>query len=509
MNPFSWIADGWNAAVRRSARNAGDKGRAPARKGAGRRSGASQRSELYAAAKTYRLTGDWMPADTDPTDVVLASLPAVRRRVRQLVRDFPYFSRAVNVLSAFVVGDGVKFQSRIRARSGELNPNVNRETEELFLRWAESASWDGRQHFYELQDLAERQHHEAGEYLFITHTVPGRVVPLALQPVEPDQLYSGAKPSAKNREVSGGVEYDAKTLRPVFYHLQESGYRLKTYRVPADRVVHGFDILRPGQMRGISPFAPGVLLAHELSEYMGAEIDGAKMAAKWLAFVTRQDPMGVSDFSGNSLSETGDPIDHLENGILEYLRPGESIELAKNPRPGNTFEPFVRLILSMFSVATGAPYELIAGDYSGMNYTTIRAARNDFQQFLRQKHAHHIRNFAAPVGRKFAEAAHLSGRINYPGFASDPWPFFRHEWQAPGMAPVDPLKESNAARNDMGAGLRSPQEIARARGRDLEDVYAEIQAAKEMAGEMGLAFEVGSTAAQTNPAALMEDDENE
>jgi lambda family phage portal protein len=385
---------------------------------------------------------------------------------------------------------------------------LNQETEDLFARWAESASYDGRQHFYELQELAERQRHEAGEFLFITHTDREKIVPLSLQVIEPDQLDASARPSAKGREVSGGIEFETKTRRPVFYHLREDGFRHKTYRVPAARVIHGFDVLRPGQLRGISPFAPGVLLAHELSEYMGAEIDGAKMAAKWLAMVTRTDGLpGATDFSGNSLTETGDPIESIENGIIEYLRPGESVELAKNPRPGNTFEPFVRLILSMFSVVTGAPYELISGDYSGMNYTTIRAARNDFSQFLRPKHGRHIRGLAVPVGRRFAEAASFSGRIVYPGFERDPWPFLRHEWQPPGMSPVDPLKESNAARNDMGAGLRSPQEIARSRGRNLEDVYTEISAAQRMAEEMGLAFEVGSTAAQTNPAALMEEDE--
>jgi capsid protein len=54
--------------------------------------------------------------------------------------------------------------------------------------------------------------------------------------------------------------------------------------------------------------------------------------------------------------------------------------------------------------------------------------------------------------------------------------------------------------------LKSPQEVARERGRDLEDVYKEIKAAQDLAKEMGLVFESADTSDKNNPAAIIEED---
>jgi putative protease len=54
-------------------------------------------------------------------------------------------------------------------------------------------------------------------------------------------------------------------------------------------VLHGFQMLRPGQLRGVTPFAPAIMLAKDMGDYTGAEIDAAKLAAKWLAFVKSLD----------------------------------------------------------------------------------------------------------------------------------------------------------------------------------------------------------------------------
>jgi len=79
------------------------------------------RSNQYAAAKTTRVSGDWSPVDAGVNDIIAASSSAVRARVRQLVRDFPYFARAVNVVTAYTVGPGIMFQSRVTDPSGKLD----------------------------------------------------------------------------------------------------------------------------------------------------------------------------------------------------------------------------------------------------------------------------------------------------------------------------------------------------------------------------------------------------
>ena len=57
-----------------------------------------KRSEMYAAAKTTRLTGAWNPSNANINDIIGASSPYLRARVRQLIRDFPYLTRAVRIM---------------------------------------------------------------------------------------------------------------------------------------------------------------------------------------------------------------------------------------------------------------------------------------------------------------------------------------------------------------------------------------------------------------------------
>ena len=70
------------------------------------------RAEMYAAAKTTRLTGSWALANPNVNDIIALSNPIIRSRVRQLIRDFPYLARAANVLVDYSVGPGIMFQSK-------------------------------------------------------------------------------------------------------------------------------------------------------------------------------------------------------------------------------------------------------------------------------------------------------------------------------------------------------------------------------------------------------------
>lgn len=464
--------------------------------------------EMYAAAKNYRLTGAWSPGGSDVNAIIRMSAPTVRARVRQLVRDFPYFARAAQVLSDFVVGEGIRFQSRIVRPDGRLDKELNQKTEDAFNFWAEKADLAGKLHYYEIMELDQRQLTECGEFFLVKHYPKKRFIPYALQVIEPDQLASDPKSRGKVRkyaEVDQGIEYDTRTGEIIAYHFLDAAGTGSAGRILAEDVIHGFRTLRPGQLRGISDFAPGVVVARDLADYMDAEIDGAKMAAKWLAFITRDSAMGGGGFPGMTTDDDGKMLEELENGVLEYLRPGEKIELATHNRPGQSFEPFVELILAMFSVATGVPYPLISGRYHGMNYNIIKAIRNDFQQTLRPKQRFMVRRFCLPTVRPFYDIGYMSGRLPYPpAFNSDPLRFYRAEWQPPGMEPADPLKEAKAKAEEMKTLTRSPQETARERGRDWEEILKEIQAATEMAADYGLVYDPNtvSTASASNPAAI-------
>jgi lambda family phage portal protein len=465
------------------------------------------RSNLYAGAQTTKSTGAWSPVNNNVNDLVAASAPMIRARVRQLVRDFPYFARAVNVLVDYTVGEGIQFQSKVQ-RDGKIDHKKCVEIEDCFKWWADEADYAGRLHFYEMMRMDKRQDCEAGEFLLIKRfdKKTPRFIPYCLQMVESEWLTQtvSARPmrSDGTTRIEQGIEIDIMSGRPLFYHFTDPDSWGKTEAVPASQVIHGFESLRPSQVRGISPFAPGLLVADDLASLMDAELDASKMAAKWLAMIKTPDPMSRQIGMGITTGDNDEPIEEIENAIIEYLRPGEEVTLSSNPRPGSNFPPFVRLVLCMFSVTTGIPYELLSGDYQGMNYSTGRTIRNDFRKVLRPLWRRHIRQFCVPATRGFFDAAVMSGKLNLPGYYSNPMPWIMADWQPPGMESTDPLRESKANIDDVAALQRSPQEIIKARGRDPEDVLREIAEFKELCDKYDLTPADVSTAVANNPAAV-------
>jgi lambda family phage portal protein len=480
------------------------------------------RWDMYAAAKTGRLTGPWNPSDADVNRIIALSSPAVRSRIRQLVRDFPYFSRAVRIMCDYTVGPGIIFQSKIRdVSTNKLDRRRNQAVEDAFSFWADEADVAGKLHFYEMEALAKRQDMECGEFIMIKRFRPndGRYLPYALQLYEADWLTSqndtalgplsgpGKKTNEPSVDIYQGVEYERATGRVLAYHFTDPDGWGKPVRVPAEKVIHGFETLRPGQLRGISPFTPGVMVAHDLSGYMDSEFDAAKMASRYLGSIETDNPMGMAaGWTTETDPETGEAraVEEMENAILKILNPGEKMNISANPRPSDNFPPMVRLILCMLSVTTGAPYELVSGDYQQVSWSTAKIIRTDFSQTLRPITERHIRHFCRPAVRPFFDYAVAYGKVSLPNYFNNPARWIRVQWQPPGMESSDLLRDTKATIDQIGAGLRAPQEHVGARGRDLEEIYEQIKSAQDLAKEIGLSLSVPSTALKNNPAAVEE-----
>ena len=166
---------------------------------------------MYAAARPTEDAAGWLPMDRNVNDVVRASSSVVRARVRQLVRDFPYFDRAVRMRAALVVGNGIRLQARYYGAgkaSATLDAELNEAVESAFERWCEQADFSGRLHFYDMQALAERQLLECGEYFFIRRFDRGRY---ALQGIEGDRLTGHGARAADGNALDGGIEYEEAT----------------------------------------------------------------------------------------------------------------------------------------------------------------------------------------------------------------------------------------------------------------------------------------------------------
>lgn len=465
----------------------------------------------YDGASYDRVAGLWAPGGLDFNSLIATSSPAMRARVRDLVRNFPPFARAVNAIVAFTVGRGSRFQSLALTPAGEPDLKARRKIEDRFRLWMEQASIDGKLHLYELQQLAKRQECENGEYIarFASPRQRGRH-PVAVQMFESENLSAWLpRGEARGTDVYQGVEYDLHTGEPVAYHFQSSlpWQTLESWREDAANVLHGFQVLRPGQLRGVTPFAPAIMAARDMDTYTGAELDAAAIAAKIYAFVRTPNPDAFQGSRMPGLVSPGparDDIDELENAAIEYLRDGEDITIAPSSgRPGDSFDRFSRFTLRMVGITMDLPYEIVSGDYTNINYSTSKASRNDFSMFLVPHQFRNEAHFIRPIFRRFLDHEALTQKY-LPGYWQDPERYRKAMWIPAGMPSVDPLRDGKADIDAIASGIRSPQMVILGQGHDPEEVVAQRAEWLRLCAEYGVDATTGgvSTAMANNPAKL-------
>lgn len=473
----------------------------------------------YAAAQTDRLTGDWRPINSGINDLLKSSRPTILARTRQLVRDFGYFARAKRAIVNFRIGDGIVLQSRVRDLDTEpapgklkLNTRVCQQIEDCWKWFCDDCDASGRLHYFDLERLWAGEDVEAGESFLVMRWEQngGHYLPLSLQPYEAEWL--SATPVAKcapGTFFDQGVEMDATTMRPVAYHFSvPSGYAYaqgarREARILARFVLHGFETIRSGQVRGISPLSAALILADDLRDCLDSTIDRFKMASRWLAFIQTENPMDWQRQRARP-DDHGHRVIDMQNAVMEFLKPGETVNINNADIPGGSFTPFVGFILRTLSVTADIPYELLTGDYGGLNYNTMRVLRNDFKRMRRPVAKRHIRQFCTPIFRAMLDAAMLSGRLDLPGYWENPSRYWDCIWQEPGQEPLDLLRESRAYSELCAVKHWSPQEVIFARGRNPEDVLDECAEWEAELKKRGLQTEATSKALQTNPAAVLE-----
>lgn len=428
----------------------------------------------YEGAKTGRRTGGWITGTTSADSEISASAVKLRDRSRALCRDNPYAARARDIFCANVVGTG------IMAKAGA--------AQDAWNRWMQECDADGLHDFYGLQALVMRSVFESGECLIRfrpRRPEDGMVVPLQLQVIEPDYLDSG-----KTGQVNGGgwivngVEYNAIGQR-VAYHLYTqhpgdnliTGASLQSKRIPAEEVLHIFERQRPGQTRGVPRLAPILLKMRDLDDYEEAELVRKGIESCFAAIVTTDD-VGTT-LGANTTDTNGTRIETLGAGLIQYLRPGQDVKFG-SPAPGGDYGSYTRTQLRAIAAGIGITYEQLTGDLSDVNYSSIRAGLVEFYKFVDMLQWHClVPMMLQPIWRRWAETAYAVKAIRQ---RAEPFPV----WTPPRRQWVDPLKDVNAARQEIAAGITSLSETIRMRGEDPERVFAEIASERALLKDLGI-----------------------
>jgi lambda family phage portal protein len=380
-------------------------------------------------------------ANADGLSANAANAPEIRRLLRNRSRyeigANCYAKGMILRMARTIVGTGPKLQVLLD------DDNANRIVERSFKQWAKSINL--------AQKLRTMVAGKVGDGesvgLFTTNPMLPTPVKLDLSIMEADRLTTPNFGLTAN--AVDGIEFDAFG-NPAWYHIlkqhpgdlfQSSAFQFD--RIAASQVIHWFRQDRAGQARGIPETTPALPLFAELRRYTGATLGAAETAADFAALL-------YTDMPPEQQAEAAEPFEsiEIERRMLTTVPAGWKMAQLQAEQPTTNHDMFVKSILREIARCLDLSYAIVAGDYSGHNYSsgrleyqnhsnTIRVEREELQTIL-------DRIFTAWL----AEASRIPGLLPF-GFGAVSWGW---QWLWDGMPHVDPLKEANAQTTRLSNG---------------------------------------------------------
>lgn len=437
----------------------------------------------YDVAQRGRRTNGLPKWDGSANNETALDLTALRAASRHMVRNNPYAKKAIQSIVANTVGTGIQPSPTSSYK------NRTARVKQLWKKWAETTAcdFDGQHNIYGIQRLVMRTVAEGGECIVLRRRSNDKSgqIPIQLQVLEADFLdqskdvKSFTRSGVEGGYITQGVEFDKDGKRKGYWlfnkHPGEFGH-FESRFVDANDVLHIYEVLRPGQVRGV-PFGTSAMLRlKDFDDYEDAEVVRQKIAACFAAFVQDADP---ASSIGGSTDE--DMLERLEPGVIEHLPPGKTINFASPPTTQN-YDGFSRKILQGIAAGYGITYEALTGDLSNVNFSSGRMGWLEMHRQIEDwQYNMLIPMFCDKAWEWFMDGASLAQSFNAPEMTVS--------WTPPRRAMIDPVKETNAMNAQVRNGFKSYSEAVRELGYEPDEVIAELKEDMSKIKDAGLVLD--------------------
>jgi lambda family phage portal protein len=399
-----------------------------------------------------------------PASQAHAAARIVSSRIGYLVENSPALRAIENAYTSNLIGDG---------------PSLHHADPKIVAAWNRFWHRADAEGMFDLAGLLRRAAQSwvrSGEAFFVMDTADDGTLLLRL--ISPEQVdRDRSEDLGDGGMIVQGVEIDARGRRLAYWVLPtppDAPFPMAgpSVRMLASDVVHIYEARHPGQLRGVSPLTSIATRAVELDQLEDAILTKARVSALFAGFV--RDPSGDAGFSRGP-----DENLSLEPGVLRVI-PADS-EVTFTPHGDASTQPeLARYMMRTLAAGAGVPYELMSGDLSQVNFSSSRLGLMEFRRRIKALRNSLIEHQALrPIFRRWALQEILAGRLG-----ADPEQLPEPVFMWPGWDPIDPKSEVDADIAAIGARLKSRSEVIAARGRDPEEVNAEL-AADANAGEPG------------------------
>ena len=453
--------------------------------------------ELEAGRFARRMSG-FVPSRAHVNTLVATSGRTALARARYLVRNNPYALGATECFTANAIGAGIVPSWNIKDEA------LKAKLQQAYLRWTDEADSEGVTDLYGLERRIGRELFIAGE-CFIRrrprYLRDGLSVPLQLQLLPSEMCPTERNLQAENGNwIRQGIEFDPIGRR-VAYHFwkvnpgdvtQSMNFGEMT-RVLAEDVLHIYDPLEAGQIRGLPRLTAAIVALWALDGYDDAEMERKKTAALLGVFLTRppaeSDGAPVFDKTAEDKAKAGDGVAEitLEPAMAHELPPGMSATVMAPADVGANYEAFQYRMLTRICASLGLPYASVTGDMVKANYSNQRAALLEMRRRMEAlQYGVIIHQFCRPSAKWFLDAAQLTGNLPLADYAKDPSPYLNIKWIPPKWAWVDPLKDVQAEAIAVDNGFKSRSSVIVAQGDEPIDVDKEIASDQQRVKSLGI-----------------------
>lgn len=462
----------------------------------------------FNAANVSRLTASMTTNLEHINNTLRYDLRLLRARSREVSQNNPFakrfFSQVVNGVCGALP---FKFQSKVKRKNGNSDRVINQLIENVFKAASEFMDFSGRWKWNTFLRLITRTLAIDGEVLLRKHLVSKHnpKYGFQLQIIDIDRLDEQYNKVLDNGHVIHmGVEVDADN-RVHAYHLlkvkpnpYERNYKREYDVIPANQMIHLFVPEFTEQVRGIPWVYAALLNMSHLGGFEEGMVVAARIGAAQMGFIEAPDGGDLLQYDGED--SAGDPLIEAEPGTFPVLPPGYKAT-GWNPKyPDAAVGPFIQSLLRGIAVGLDVAYHNLSGDMSGVNYSSARIDElneRDYWLILQDFTIDHLLN---PVYKEWLSVQITLGNIkltsnqtieNY--YTSAYWQGRRWKW-------IDPAKEVDAKIKAIAANLTSTKQVIAEQGEDMEEVFADIKEAQELAEEMEITVAPSAPESEEGPA---------
>ena len=427
---------------------------------------------------------------------------SLRGQARKLDEDHDLVTGIFDRLEERVVGGaGIAVEPLPLDHAGNIHLEFASQVKDAWAEWSLRPETSGELTRAQMERLVCRTWLRDGEALgqLLMGKVPNfehlHAVPFSIELLEPDYLPWNYNDEAKG--ICQGITRDS-WRRVKGYNLLKRhpgsalGFSLSvdTKFVPADRMLHIAYRKRLGQNRG-QPLLHAVLTRlADIKDYEESERVAARISAALAMFIKKgstDDYVVAPTTAGKDGQATGPRSIPIAPGmVFDGLLPGEDVGMIESNRPSQFVESFRNGQLRAVAAGTRVGYSTATRSYTG-TYSAQRQELVESQLGYDLLQREFIDYWSRKVYRAFIEMGLLSGVLKPPRDVNMD-SVYSAVYQGPVMPWINPVHEANAWDALVKGGFADEAEVARARGRNPQELKRSRQAEIENNRAKGLVF---------------------